>query len=216
MQAVKVRKDAIAVASRAGVRLEPVLVISPNEHAYVARTEPDGCTIMIPLPSLAVIPEGNRLQGKPPATRWADVRRSDDPGGEEIVAVDIVAGFHRAVHLAMEMFLKAAQLRMILVPYQFGGPAFQRHGGPSRLRWRSRPDACAAEKLSLDDGHLLAGSDEKPRQRWPGLPSPNDDRIMMAHGETRVVIPQLWRDPALTRAGLRPRSGQNLPPTVPA
>ena len=70
MQAVKVRKDAIAVASRAGVRLEPVLVISPNEHAYVARTEPDGCTIMIPLPSLAVIPEGNRLQGKPPATRW--------------------------------------------------------------------------------------------------------------------------------------------------
>jgi hypothetical protein len=44
-------------------------------------------------------------------------------------------------------------------------------------------DACAAEKLSLDDG---------------------------------VVIPQLWRDPALTRARLRPRSGQNLPPTVPA
>src|SRR5262249_56049917 len=34
-------------------------------HAYVARAEPDGYTIMTALPSLAVIPEGNRLAGKP-------------------------------------------------------------------------------------------------------------------------------------------------------
>src|SRR6202043_2669106 len=33
-------------------------------HAYVARAEPDGYTIMTALPSLAVIPEANRLQGK--------------------------------------------------------------------------------------------------------------------------------------------------------
>src|SRR6476659_7154993 len=34
-------------------------------HTYVARAEPDGYTIMTALPSLAVIPEGNRLAGKP-------------------------------------------------------------------------------------------------------------------------------------------------------
>src|SRR5262245_47143918 len=34
-------------------------------HAYVARAEPDGYTTMTALPSLAVIPEGNRLAGKP-------------------------------------------------------------------------------------------------------------------------------------------------------
>src|SRR2546421_11326959 len=34
-------------------------------HAVVARAEPDGYTIMTALPSLAVIPEGNRLAGKP-------------------------------------------------------------------------------------------------------------------------------------------------------
>src|SRR5262245_61594891 len=34
-------------------------------NAYVARAEPDGYTIMTALPSLAVIPEGNRLAGKP-------------------------------------------------------------------------------------------------------------------------------------------------------
>jgi|SRR6476659_9080209 len=42
-------------------------------HAYVARAEPDGYTIMTALPSLAVIPEANRLQGKPVTrslTRW--------------------------------------------------------------------------------------------------------------------------------------------------
>ena len=34
-------------------------------HAYVARAEPDGYTLMTALPSLGVIPEANRLQGKP-------------------------------------------------------------------------------------------------------------------------------------------------------
>src|SRR5256885_15299254 len=34
-------------------------------HAYVARAEPDGYTIMTALSSLAVIPEANRLQSKP-------------------------------------------------------------------------------------------------------------------------------------------------------
>src|SRR6516165_5483510 len=34
-------------------------------HAYVARAEPDGHTTRPALPSLAVIPEGNRLAGKP-------------------------------------------------------------------------------------------------------------------------------------------------------
>src|SRR6185295_5683481 len=34
-------------------------------HAYLARAEPDGHAIMVALPSLAVIPEANRLQGRP-------------------------------------------------------------------------------------------------------------------------------------------------------
>src|ERR1700755_2132846 len=34
-------------------------------HAYVAKAEPDGYTIMTALSSLAVIPAGNRLGGQP-------------------------------------------------------------------------------------------------------------------------------------------------------
>jgi tripartite-type tricarboxylate transporter receptor subunit TctC len=118
-------------------------------HAYVARAEPDGYTIMTALSSLAVIPEGNRLQGKPVAYEMDQfvplARMFADP---PILAVktsspwksleDFIAavknnpgripysssGHLGTVHLAMEMFLNAAQLKMIHVPYQGGGPAF--------------------------------------------------------------------------------------------
>jgi len=118
-------------------------------HAFVARAEPDGYTIMMALPSLAVIPEGNRLQGKPvpyevdqfvPLARMlADppilaVKNSSPWNSldELIAAVRAnparvpygTSGHLGTVHLAMEMFLNAAQLKMVHVPYQGGGPSF--------------------------------------------------------------------------------------------
>jgi hypothetical protein len=57
------------------------------------------------------------------------------------------------------------------------GARDQRLGGRA-----SGIDACAAEELALDDGHLMASSDEPPRQRRPGLSCPDDDRIMIGHG----------------------------------
>jgi len=118
-------------------------------HAYVARAEPDGYTLMTALPSLAVIPEANRLQGKPVTyemDQFVPIARmfADPP----ILAVktsspwksfeDFVAavkknpgqipysssGYLGTVHLAMEMFLNEAGLKMVHVPYQGGGPAF--------------------------------------------------------------------------------------------
>ena len=68
------------------------------------------------------------------------------------------------------------------------GARDQRLGGRA-----SGIDACAAEELSLDNGDLLAGSDETPRQRRPGLSCSDDDRIMIEHGIPAVssnVIPQ--------------------------
>src|SRR3954454_4531718 len=118
-------------------------------HAYVARAEPDGYTIMTALPSLAVIPEANRLQGKPPtyeidqfvplARMFADpvlltVKKSSPwrTLADFIAAVRSspgqipygTSGYLGTVHLAMEMFLTAAGLKMVHVPYQGGGPAF--------------------------------------------------------------------------------------------
>jgi len=118
-------------------------------HAYVARAEPDGYTIMTALPSLAVIPEANRLQGKavtyemdqfvPLARMFADppllVVKKSSPWktfDDFIAAVRnnpgqiayATSGYLGTVHLAMEMFLTAAGLKMVHVPYQGGGPAF--------------------------------------------------------------------------------------------
>ena len=115
----------------------------------MARVEPDGYTIMTALPSLAVIPEANRLQGRPVAYEMDQfvplARMFADP---PLLAVkknspwnsfkDFLAAVRKSpgqipygtsghlgtVHLAMEMFLNAAQLKMVHVPYQGGGPAF--------------------------------------------------------------------------------------------
>jgi tripartite-type tricarboxylate transporter receptor subunit TctC len=118
-------------------------------HAYVAKAEPDGYTIMTALPSLAVIPEATRLQGKTPtyemdqfvplARMFADpplltVKKSSPwkTFDDFVAAVKSnpgqipygTSGYLGTVHLAMEMFLKAAGLKMTHVPYQGGGPSF--------------------------------------------------------------------------------------------
>src|SRR5437870_4724449 len=107
-------------------------------HAYVARAEPDGYTIMTALPSLAVIPEANRLAGKPvtyevdqlvPLARLlADptilaVNKSAPWSSLDELIADVrskpgqipygTSGHLGTVHLAMEMFLAAAQLKMV-------------------------------------------------------------------------------------------------------
>src|ERR1043166_4824101 len=109
-------------------------------HAYVTRAEPDGHTIMVALPSLGVIPEANRLLGNPVTYEMDQfvpiARMFADP---VILAVkasspwrtlaDFIAavksrpaeisysspGFLGTSHLAMEMFLRAADLKMVHV-----------------------------------------------------------------------------------------------------
>ena len=118
-------------------------------HAYVAKAEPDGHTIMTALPSLAVIPEATRLQGKTPtyemdqfvplARMFADpvlltVKKSSPWKTFDDFLATVksnpgqipygTSGYLGTVHLAMEMFLKSADLKMVHVPYQGGGPSF--------------------------------------------------------------------------------------------
>src|SRR5215212_8662228 len=104
---------------------------------------------MTALPSLAVIPEANKLQGKPAtyeidqfvplARMFADpplltVKKSSPWKTLDDFVKDVhnnpgkipygTSGYLGTVHLAMEMFLHAAGLKMVHVPYQGGGPSF--------------------------------------------------------------------------------------------
>lgn len=118
-------------------------------NAQVARSKPDGYTLLMTLSSLLVIPESEKIAGREPSYQVAQLapiaRVSADPlvllvrtestwktAGE--LAADVRArpgkitysssGLYGATHIPIEMFAQAAGgLRMIHVPYQGGGPA---------------------------------------------------------------------------------------------
>jgi tripartite-type tricarboxylate transporter receptor subunit TctC len=117
-------------------------------NASVARAQPDGYTLLMALSSLAMLPEADRLHGRPPsytvdqlapiALITADptvlVVKADAPWRtlEELVAdakrrpgaiTYSSAGNYSTLHVAMAMFTGAADIDMLHVPYAGGGPA---------------------------------------------------------------------------------------------
>ena len=117
-------------------------------NAAVARAEPDGYTLLMTLSSLAVLPEADRLFGRKPAYDVAQL----DPIGRVLADPTLLAvpastpwrtlaefvaaakakpdqipygssGPYGTLHVAMEMFAKAADLRLVHVPYRGAGPA---------------------------------------------------------------------------------------------
>ncbi|MBW8268756.1 tripartite tricarboxylate transporter substrate binding protein [Caldovatus aquaticus] len=117
-------------------------------NAFVARAAPDGYTLLMALSSLAVLPEADRLHGRPPAytvDQFAPIAlitadptllvvRADSPWRtlEELIEdakrrpgqiTYSSAGNYSTLHVAMAMFTSAAGIDLLHVPYQGGGPA---------------------------------------------------------------------------------------------
>jgi tripartite-type tricarboxylate transporter receptor subunit TctC len=117
-------------------------------NAAVARAEPDGYTLLMTLSSLAVLPEADRLFGRRPAYEVEQLqpigRVLADPTLLAVPAsapwktlADFVAaakaqpekipygssGPYGTLHVSMEMFAKAADIRLVHVPYRGAGPA---------------------------------------------------------------------------------------------
>jgi tripartite-type tricarboxylate transporter receptor subunit TctC len=116
--------------------------------ASVARSAPDGYTALMALSSLAMLPESERIMGRTPAytvDQLAPIARINaDPTVllvpasspwrtvEEFVAdakkrpgaiTYGSAGNYSTLHVAMAMFTGAADLDLLHVPFQGGGPA---------------------------------------------------------------------------------------------
>jgi len=115
---------------------------------FVARAPADGYTLLMALSSLAVIPEAEKLFGRPPpytVDQFAPIALVNaDPTMLAVPAdapwrsiADFVAdakarpgdipygssGAYGTLHVAMEMFATAAGIRLLHVPFQGAGPA---------------------------------------------------------------------------------------------
>ncbi|MDE2377168.1 tripartite tricarboxylate transporter substrate binding protein [Bradyrhizobium sp.] len=117
-------------------------------NAAAARAEPDGHTLLMTLSSLAVLPEADRLFGRPVAYEVAQftpiARVLADPTMLAVPAsspwktvADFVAdakkrpgeipygssGPYGTLHVSMEMFAASADIKLLHVPFRGAGPA---------------------------------------------------------------------------------------------
>src|SRR5438045_4366068 len=116
--------------------------------AAVAKSAPDGYTILMGLSSISIFPVSDRINGKEPAYEMSDfapialvtadptvlVVRADGPYKtlKEFVAAAKArpgkinyssSGVYGTLHVAMEIFASSAGIQLFHVPYQGGGPA---------------------------------------------------------------------------------------------
>jgi len=116
--------------------------------AAVAKSAPDGHTILMSLSSISIFPVSDRINGKVPAYELKDfapialvtadptvlVVRADSPYKtlKDFVAAAKAnpgkinyssSGVYGTLHVAMEIFANAAGIKLFHVPYQGGGPA---------------------------------------------------------------------------------------------
>jgi tripartite-type tricarboxylate transporter receptor subunit TctC len=116
--------------------------------AAVAKSAPDGYTILMGLSSISIFPVSDRIMGRTPAYEMKDfapialitadptvlVVSADSPWNtlQEFVASAKAypgkinyssSGVYGTLHVAMEIFAHAAGIQLFHVPYQGGGPA---------------------------------------------------------------------------------------------
>ena len=117
-------------------------------HAYVARARPDGYTIMTALSSIVVIPEADKVNGRPstyqmsefapialvsadptillvPAdSPWKTLKELVDDARSRPGKISYASsGVYGTIHTCFEMLAQAADVRFLHVPYKGGGPA---------------------------------------------------------------------------------------------
>jgi tripartite-type tricarboxylate transporter receptor subunit TctC len=164
-------------------------------NQVVATSKPDGYTLLMALVSVSVLPEVDKLFGRPQnytldqltgiARVNADpsmlVVRADAPWKTlkdlvedakrrpgEIVFTS--SGLYGAAHIPMEMFIKAAGIKMRHLPTTGGGPMMNAMlGGHAQLVMT--PVSLAAQHVKDGKLRLLAHSGTAPVAAYPDVPS---------------------------------------------
>ena len=163
--------------------------------AQAARAAPDGYTILMALSSISVLPVADRLQGRAPSYELAQlapialisadptvlVVRGDGPYKTLKDLVDAAkakpgtinygsSGVYGTLHVAMEIFAGAADIKLFHIPYQGGGPAVAALLGGQIDALASGPSA-AIGQIKAGKMRALAVWGDKRLASMPDVPS---------------------------------------------
>ena len=164
-------------------------------YQAAATSKPDGYTLLMALVSVSVLPEVDKLFGRPQNYTLAQLtgiaRINADPSMLVVRAdapwktlKDLVedarkrpgeivftsSGLYGAAHIPMEMFIKAAGIKMRHLPTTGGGPMMNAIlGGHAQLVMT--PVSLAAQHVKAGKLRLLAHSGAAPVAAYPEVPS---------------------------------------------
>jgi tripartite-type tricarboxylate transporter receptor subunit TctC len=137
----KILKQPVVVQNRAGAG-------GAVGMAAAANAKPDGYTILMALSSISIIPEADKLFGRPPAYQmkqfapvalvtadptvlvvpadspWKSVKEFVEDAKKRPGEIGFSSsGVYGTLHMAMEIFANAADIKLKHVPFNGGGPA---------------------------------------------------------------------------------------------
>jgi tripartite-type tricarboxylate transporter receptor subunit TctC len=213
----KVLKQPVIVINRAGAG-------GATGTASVAKSSPDGYTILMALSSISIFPVSDRINGKAPSYEMKDfapialvtadptvlVVRADGPYKTLKDFVDAAkanpgkinyssSGVYGTLHVAMEIFANAAGIKLFHVPYQGGGPAVTALLGGQVEALASGP-AAAIGQIKGGKMRALASWSTQRLQLLPEIPTFKelgyDAEFYIWSG---VVVPAATPAPIVTR-----------------
>jgi tripartite-type tricarboxylate transporter receptor subunit TctC len=160
-----------------------------------AKAAPDGYTILMALSSISIFPVSERVNGKQPAYELKDfapialvtadptvlVVRADSPykNVKDFVAAAKAnpgkinyssSGVYGTLHVAMEMFANAADIKLFHVPYGGGGPAVTALLG-GQVQASAQGPAAAIGQIRAGKMRALAGWGTERLKLLPELPT---------------------------------------------
>jgi tripartite-type tricarboxylate transporter receptor subunit TctC len=180
---------------------QPVIVVNRSGAGgavgttVVAKSAPDGYTILMSLSSVSIFPVSDPMNGRPVPYTLADFAPIALVTADPTVLVvagdspyktihDFIAsakaypakinysssGMYGTLHVAMEMFASAAGIKLFHVPYQGGGPAVAALLGGQVHALASGP-AAAIGQIKAGKMRALAGWGDKRLPLMPELPT---------------------------------------------
>ena len=184
----RILKQPVAVINKAGAA-------GAVGNQFVATSKPDGYTLLMALVSVSVLPEVDKLFGRPPNYTLAQLtgiaRINADPSMLVVRAdmpwktlKDLVedakkrpgeivfssSGLYGAAHIPMEMFMLASGVKLRHLPTTGGGPMMNAIlGGHSQVTMT--PVSLAAAHVKAGKLRLLAHTGTAPVAAYPDVPS---------------------------------------------